>query len=104
MALLGGSLTGSALTAIIVCLSQSPGNAQQSRHALEFGEEFSKLCMDRLQPNPPESIDKLWKQAQALIKENAPALKKSSENKFVIRRQAMARDAMARLHVLELMK
>ena len=80
VSLLGQSLVGSALTAIFVCVSQvnaqlfqqiydmnsnmarnpwvyflylqAPANAQQSRHALEFGETFSRLTMDRIRPMP----------------------------------------------------
>merc|ERR1712113_1120327 len=52
--LLQESLTGSALTAIFVCLSQAPDNLTQSKFALDFGEVFSQLTMKK-QRQPPEA-------------------------------------------------
>jgi len=101
VSLLGQSLVGSALTAIFVCVSQAPANAQQSRHALEFGETFSKLTMDRIKPMPSEPIDKMREAAEACLEENKANLESDSNNKYVVRRQAMARDAMARIQVLD---
>ena len=43
--LLADSLTGDALTARFVCVSQAPDNVMQSKIALEFGEVFSKLTV-----------------------------------------------------------
>ena len=43
--LLADSLTGDALTALFVCVSQAPDNVMQSKIALEFGEVFSKLTV-----------------------------------------------------------
>merc|ERR1719199_1933448 len=43
--LLSESLMGSALTLVIVCISSAPANAQQSCHALDFGEVFSRLTI-----------------------------------------------------------
>jgi len=43
--MLSESLTGSAHTAIFVCLSQAPKNNMQSSVALDFGEVFSKLSI-----------------------------------------------------------
>jgi kinesin family protein 4/21/27 len=45
--LLQDSLTGAAMTAIFVCISQAPDNASQTRFALEFGEQFAKLNLQR---------------------------------------------------------
>eukprot|EP01047_Picozoa_sp_COSAG01_P062545 COSAG01_NODE_7970_length_2970_cov_1.643330_4_plen_180_part_00 len=41
--LLVDSLTGKALTALFVCVSQAPSNTMQSKISLEFGEIFSRL-------------------------------------------------------------
>ena len=43
--LLQESMTGHALTAIFVCLSQAPDNCAQSKYALDFGEVFSHLAV-----------------------------------------------------------
>lgn len=102
VALLGPSLVGSALTAMFVCVSQAPTNAAQSRHALDLGREFSCLKMDRLMPMPAVPLAKLKRTAEGCLAENGPSLDRdTSTNRFVVRRQAMARDAMARLRVLE---
>ena len=101
MGLLGQSLSGSALTALFVCVSQAPANTSQTRHALEIGQEFSKLTMDRLRPMPAVPWAKLQRDSEACLAENGPSLAKPMAGKYVIRRQAMARDAMARLQVLE---
>ena len=45
--LLADSLTGDALTALFVCVSQAPDNAMESKIALDFGEVFSNLTMAR---------------------------------------------------------
>ena len=39
--------------------------------------------------------------AQACFDENKGKLESDSNNKYVVKRQAMARDAMARIHVLD---
>jgi len=101
VAIVGDSLVGSALTAIIVCVSQAPGNAQQSRHALEFGEAFAQLEMDHLEPRPQVAMKKLLNEAQACLATNAEHLNTTSTNKYVIRRGSMARDAMSRRMILE---
>ena len=51
-------------------------------------------------PNP-EPIDKMRQAAEACLEENKGNLESVSDNRYVVRRQAMARDAMARLRVLD---
>ena len=46
--LLQESMSGEALTACFVCMSQAPDNVMQSKIALDFGEVFAKL-----NPRPP---------------------------------------------------
>lgn len=41
--LLGGTLTGLALTLLVVCVSAAPDNAAQSINTLSFGETFGRL-------------------------------------------------------------
>merc|ERR1719343_1036867 len=100
VAIVGDSLVGSALTAIVVCVSQAPSNSQQSRHALEFGETFAQLEMDSLQPRPQLSLEKLKNDAEACLKTNRAHLNTKSTDKYAVRRAAMARDAMTRLMIL----
>merc|ERR1711981_1279544 len=77
VALLAQSLEGSAPTAMFICMSQAPANASQTRNALDFGIEFSKLRIDRLKPTPYKSMSKLKSTAENIIKENKTALEKS---------------------------
>jgi len=101
VAIVGDSLVGSALTAIVVCVSQAPTNAQQSRHALEFGETFAQLEMDRLEPRPQVSIEKISHEAQTCLATNREHLNTKSSNKYAVRRGSMARDAMSQLIILK---
>ena len=45
--LLEQSLTGTAITAVFICVSQAPANASQSKHSLDFGSQFAKLPIGR---------------------------------------------------------
>merc|ERR1712217_504317 len=101
VAIVGDSLVGSALTAIVVCVSQAPANAQQSRHALEFGETFSQLTLDHLEARPAAPLHTLREAAEACLATNRENLNTISTNRYTIRRAAMARDALSRLAVLE---
>ena len=47
VALLEQSLTGTAITAVFICISQAPANASQSKHSLDFGSQFAKLPIGR---------------------------------------------------------
>ena len=50
---------------------------------------------------PTVPIDKMREAATACLEENKANLESDSSNKYVVRRQAMARDAMARIQVLD---
>merc|ERR1712194_76540 len=101
VAIVGDSLVGSALTAIVVCVSQAPSNAQQGRHALEVGETFAKLTLDHLEARPEVPLQSLREAAERCLATNREDLNTISTNKYVIRRAAMARDAMSQLAVFE---
>merc|ERR1719482_277436 len=69
--LLQESLTGSAYTAIIVCLSQAPDNLTQSKFALDFGEVFSHLPSPQPERQPAvaratfiQKVDKLFQESE----------------------------------------
>merc|ERR1712216_528059 len=94
--LLSESLTGRALTAVFVCVSQAPANASQTVNALDFGKEFAKLAVTprKVQPQP---LRTLVKQAQSGHKEAARALegmnvKKDVKNRYRAVRQGQMRD------------
>jgi len=103
---LAQSLTGSALTAIFVCISQAPANATQSKYALEFGHEFSKMTIDRLNKVPVVPLVKMKNTAEASLKEHEKALKSGNiaNMRFVNKRLAIVADAKSRLVVLGLFK
>merc|ERR1712159_384284 len=88
VALLAQSLEGSAPTAMFICISQSPANSSQTRNALDFGVEFSKLRIDRLKPAPYQLINKLKNAATKTVKDNTAALEKSrgSDKYYYIRK------------------
>lgn len=50
--LLSESLSGEALTAVFVCISQAIDNAAQSKFSMEFGENFSRLTVTRKRVKP----------------------------------------------------
>lgn len=97
--LLSESMTGSALTAVIVCLSQAPSNASQTNHALMFGSAFAKLRMrGRLVKvlNTTEEI----KRIQRVKKEAERVLATSTAAKYIAIREAQIYDADQTLEVL----
>ena len=95
ISLLQDSLTGSALTAIFVCVSQAPANAKTSKYSLEFGEVFSQLEIKK-RPVRSESLAKLRKSASKALAESEAALgdggmAKKSADKYTVLRQAQVR-------------
>jgi kinesin family protein 4/21/27 len=110
--LLQESMIGSALTAIFVCVSQAPANAQTSKFSLEFGQVFSQLAQIKKKPVRSESRAKLVKSVSKALAESEAKLDigkgggsgsssgKKSTDKFVILRQALVRDGRHMLGVL----
>lgn len=104
--LLQESMTGDAMTAIFVCLSQAPANTVHSRFALEFGEVFSKL---RVRPKqvPLQPAEEFERRAKALLAEARAQLGKSggkAGDKYTVIRRAQVRDAEHQLAVTALLK
>lgn len=89
--LLADSLTGDALTALFVCVSQAPDNAMQSKIALDFGEVFSKLTMGRKRQKA-EARATLLKELQAKKAANDATLAKGVAGKFMAVRRGMQLD------------
>ena len=98
--LLSETMTGRALTAIIVCLSQAPANATQSSFALNFGSSFAKLRVKGsvVKPTP---LTSLVSQAENTKKEAEKALESNISSKFVIIRRAQKIAAEQLLEVLK---
>ena len=97
--LLSESMTGRALTAVIVCVSQAPKNASQSSNALDFGKAFAKLDVRQA---PVKAVARA-KWAKNLEKQRAEAekvLKGGVSAKFMNVRKAQKLDAEQVLDVL----
>lgn len=88
--LLGESLTGIALSLIIVCASSAPDNATQTINALDFGEVFSHLTVSP-QEMPWKPIAEMQRQADQLIK-SARHATPGGNDKYATIRAAQGRD------------
>ena len=98
--LLADSLTGDALTALFVCVSQAPDNVSQSKIALDFGQVFSQLTMGKKQQKP-ESRAKLVKELLAKQEANDATLAKGVNGKFQAIRMGQRLDYVQVLAALE---
>ena len=97
--LLSESLEGKALTAVIVCVSQSPANASQSAFALDFGSEFAKLRL-RGVPKRGASMPAMMKAATAARKEADAKLKAGISVKYTNIRKAQLLEAEQTMGIL----
>jgi hypothetical protein len=97
--LLSESMTGAALTAVIVCLSQAPSNASQTAFALDFGSSFSRLSV-RERLVKPETIASLIKKAQRQKAEAERVLATTTAPKYISMRKAQKMDAEQLLNVM----
>lgn len=98
--LLSESMTGRALTAVIVCVSQAPANASQSAFALDFGSTFAQLQL-RGSVKKLLSIEALVKAAEKQRNEAEHALASNVSAKWVNVRKAQLLDANQLLGVLD---
>jgi hypothetical protein len=98
--MLADSLTGDALTALFVCVSQAPDNVSQSKIALDFGQVFSQLTMGKKQQKP-ESRAKLVKELLAKQQVNDATLAKGVNGKFQAMRMGQQLDYVQLLAALE---
>jgi hypothetical protein len=97
--LLSESMTGRALTAVIVCVSQAPANAPQTSSTLDFGRVFSKLDV---RARPVQPLDRAtWVTRLEKYKAEAErVLEKTTSAKYTNIREAQKLDAEQMLHVL----
>ena len=82
--LIAESLTGSALTLVIVCVSCAPANMSQTINALEFGEQFSGLAV-RPRVNADVPTKDLRDRALTLIESGSKAHSGKSGKYTIIR-------------------
>jgi len=92
--LLAGCIEGESFACMIVCLSQSDNNGNESRNSLLFGENFSKI----VPPVPPIqrkiNLKVKLKKAEKALKEQENALKTvHKSNPFYLKRMA-ARESL----------
>ena len=98
--LLVDSLTGKALTALFVCVSQAPANMMQSKISLEFGESFSRLTVSK-KKQKAQPLVKLLKEVRGLHADNEAALRKGVKGKWMAVRTAHALDYSQTLEILQ---
>ena len=96
--LLQESMTGHALTAIFVCLSQAPDNCAQSKYALDFGEVFSHLAV-RPRRQPAEPIAEIVRRNKAQLREAEARL--GGTDKYAMIRAAQVKRCTQLLAILD---
>eukprot|EP00944_MAST-04C_sp_MAST-4C-sp1_P012881 g12881.t1 len=98
--LLSESLTGEALTAVFICVSQAPANAATTFNTLDFGKMFSKLKL-RKKKVKPVSIKRLVSGATKLLNDAEKALKNNPPAKYRMMRQGQVIDNQQKLNILQ---
>ena len=98
--LLSESLTGEALTAVFICVSQAPANAATTFNALDFGKIFSQLKLKKKRVKPVH-IKKLIGEATKLLKEAEKALKNKPPAKYKFIREGQVVDGRQKLNILQ---
>ena len=98
--LLSESLTGEALTAVFICVSQAPANAATTYNALGFGKIFSKLKL-RKKKVKPVPIKRLVSESTKLLNDAEKALKNNPPAKYRMMRQGQVIDNQQKLNILQ---
>ena len=98
--LMGGSLTGSALTGMITCLSQSPRNGDESYLTLKYGSDMAKL-LNEPKKQPARPADKCLANAKKQYQASESVVKKGVAGKYQALRQAQVTQHAHTLGVLE---
>jgi hypothetical protein len=97
--LLEGSLSGSALTGMITCLSQSPRNGDETYLSLKYGSGMAKLLnAPNIQPSFP--LDKLLATAKEEYAKSAAIVAKGVNGKYQALRQAEVTQWMSTVEML----
>ena len=98
--LLSESLTGEALTAVFICVSQAPANAATTYNALSFGKIFSKLKL-RKKKVKPVPIKRLVSESTKLLNDAEKALKNNPPAKYRMMRQGQVIYCQQKLNILQ---
>ena len=96
--LLSQSLTGEALTAVFVCVSQAPDNAATTFNALDFGKVFSKLSL-RKKKVKAIPMKKIFNETKKLLIAAQNALKNNPPAAYKVQRKGQVIDASQRLEI-----
>lgn len=102
--LLQESLTGDAMTACFVCVSQAPDNATQTKFVLDFGEVFAQLSPSRGRAVLPAPLAALAANTRKTIETSKAALAKGSAGKYALMREGQIMDGQQLLGILEKLK
>lgn len=98
--MLAGSLTGSALTGLITCVSQSPRNGDETYISLGYGKTMSAL-LNRPEQQPSRPIDKLLATVRQKHAESAAVVARGVAGKYQAQRQAQVAAYSHTVSVLE---
>jgi hypothetical protein len=98
--LLQGSLTGSALTGMVTCLSQSPRNGDETYLSLNYSSRMSKL-LNVANPQPQNDWQKVLKHAQKQFGNSKAIVARGVQGKYQALRQAEVNQWRQTVDVLE---
>ena len=98
--LLAGSLRGSAVTGMTVCVSQAPRNGAESYQSLTYGSNMAGL-LNVPKRQPCASLRKLVATAQKNHKKSAAIVSRGVHGKYQKRRAAEATQWAQTVRVLE---
>ncbi|XRB14822.1 kinesin motor domain-containing protein [Pseudoscourfieldia marina] len=85
--LLTGSLTGSSLTGMVTCLSQSPRNGDETYLSLKYSAGVSKL-LNKPAPQPHRKASDVLSQARKQLLASTALVAKGVQGKYQARREA----------------
>jgi len=85
--LLTGSLTGSSITGMVTCLSQSPRNGDETYLSLKYSAGVSKL-LNKPAPQPHRKASDVLSQARKQLLASTALVAKGVQGKYQARREA----------------
>ena len=97
--LLDGSLSGSALTAMITCVSQAPRNGDETFLSLSYAARMANLT-NAPEQQPQIGLERLFANAQRQYETSAAIVRKGVKGKYQALRQAEVRQWEQILNVL----
>lgn len=85
--MLAGGLTGSALTGLITCVSQSPRNGDETYSSLKYAQTMSAL-LNKPQRQPTRPIEKVLARARKDYEASAAVVARGVAGKYQAQREA----------------